>query len=98
MQYNGGPTKTHALLAGSPAINAGTAVGAPTVDQRSGARDATPDIGAYEFGAAVNAAPTVVSANTIAYTENAPATALNATAALTMNRLCETNDVFMPPY
>jgi CSLREA domain-containing protein len=46
---NGGTTRTHALLPGSPAINAGTATGAPTVDQRGIGRDATPDIGAFEY-------------------------------------------------
>jgi predicted outer membrane repeat protein len=51
LQYNGGPTKTHALLTGSPAIDAGTAVGAPATDQRGGARVGATDIGAYEFGA-----------------------------------------------
>jgi hypothetical protein len=40
------------LQAGSPAINAGTASGAPTVDIDNGLRDNSPDIGAYEFGAA----------------------------------------------
>jgi hypothetical protein len=40
------------LQAGSPAINAGTASGAPTVDIDNGQRDNSPDIGAYEFGAA----------------------------------------------
>jgi hypothetical protein len=46
---NGGPTRTHALLAGSPALNAGTTTGAPAVDQRGFTRDAAPDIGAYEY-------------------------------------------------
>ncbi|MEO8325262.1 MAG: DUF4347 domain-containing protein, partial [Nitrospirota bacterium] len=46
---NGGPTRTHALLAGSPALNAGTPTGAPAVDQRGLTRDALPDIGAYEY-------------------------------------------------
>ena len=46
---NGGLTQTHALLAGSPARNAGTAAGAPAVDQRGVTRDATPDIGAFEL-------------------------------------------------
>jgi hypothetical protein len=40
------------LQAGSPAINAGTASGAPTVDIDNGLRESSPDIGAYEFGAA----------------------------------------------
>ena len=45
---NGGPTMTHALLAGSPAINAGVSCGL-TTDQRYVPRDAQCDIGAYEF-------------------------------------------------
>ena len=44
---NGGSTLTHALLAGSPAINAGRNSAAAT-DQR-GVPRRTPDIGAYEF-------------------------------------------------
>jgi hypothetical protein len=39
------------LVAGSPAINAGTTIGAPTDDLDGAHRDAQPDIGAYEFGA-----------------------------------------------
>jgi hypothetical protein len=48
---NGGPTMTHALLAGSPAINAGDCAGGTiTEDQRGVARPQGPacDIGAYE--------------------------------------------------
>ena len=45
---NGGPTRTHALLAGSPALGKGNAIAGVTVDQRGITRDATPDIGAYE--------------------------------------------------
>jgi hypothetical protein len=45
---NGGPTQTHALLTGSPALGAGKADATVTVDQRGTTRDATPDIGAYE--------------------------------------------------
>jgi hypothetical protein len=48
---NGGPTLTHALLFGSPAINAGNNDGAPVADQRGYPRIAsgTIDIGAYEY-------------------------------------------------
>ena len=49
LRDNGGPTQTHALLAGSVAINAGTATGAPTTDQRGVARLGSTDIGAYEY-------------------------------------------------
>jgi hypothetical protein len=53
---NGGPTKTHALLSGSPAIDAGnnTAAASFTTDQRGTGYlrviNATVDIGAFEFG------------------------------------------------
>jgi hypothetical protein len=45
---NGGPTRTHALSAGSPAINGGAACSV-TVDQRYAPRDAQCDLGAFEF-------------------------------------------------
>ena len=62
---NGGSTQTFALLAGSPAIDAGTNTGCPTTDQRGMARPvdgdavvgAICDIGAYEY--APPAPPTV---------------------------------------
>jgi hypothetical protein len=52
LQSNGGPTFTHALLAGSPAINAGALLGCPASDQRGAIRPtgAACDIGAFEFG------------------------------------------------
>lgn len=65
----GGPNQTHALLPGSPAINAGTSTGAPTTDQRGISRVGTTDIGAYEsrgFSMALasgnNQSTTVISA------------------------------------
>src|SRR5262249_15464629 len=56
LQNNGGPTQTQALLAGSPAIDAGDSVGCPPTDQRwvarpqdgKGTGTAVCDIGAYE--------------------------------------------------
>jgi hypothetical protein len=39
------------LAAGTPAINAGTTIGAPADDFDGALRDAQPDIGAFEFGA-----------------------------------------------
>ncbi len=47
---NGGPTLTHALLPGSPAVNAGSNTSFPATDQRSVARPQIlrPDIGAFE--------------------------------------------------
>lgn len=46
----GGPTQTHALLPGSPAINAGTNTDAPATDQRgfTHPQQTIADIGAYE--------------------------------------------------
>ena len=48
LQDNGSGLLTHALLAGSPAIDAGVS-GAPTLDGRGNTRDGKPDIGAFEF-------------------------------------------------
>jgi hypothetical protein len=52
---NGGPTRTHALLAGSPAIDAGNDTVPLGVDQRGAGFDrvvgAFADIGAYEWSA-----------------------------------------------
>ena len=45
----GGPTETMPLMAGSPAIDAGTAISGITTDQRGFALDApSPDIGAFQ--------------------------------------------------
>lgn len=51
LQNNGGPTPTHALLPGSPAMNAGTNAGCPSTDQRGVSRPQGPscDIGAVEM-------------------------------------------------
>lgn len=57
LQDNGGSTFTHALLAGSTAIDAGAAAGAPLLDQRGFVRDAFADVGAYEFNAPASALP-----------------------------------------
>lgn len=46
---NGGPTLTHALPESSMAVDKGGVLGAVKVDQRGKARDALPDIGAFEF-------------------------------------------------
>ena len=48
---NGGLTRTHALLAGSPALDAGDDAAAPATDQRGIARPqgAASDIGSFEL-------------------------------------------------
>jgi hypothetical protein len=48
LQDNGGPTRTEALGFNSPALNAGVANVLVTTDQRGVARDAIPDLGAFE--------------------------------------------------
>lgn len=52
LQDNGGPTMTHALLPGSPALDAGNSQSFAAVDQRGFPRPfgSAPDIGAYESG------------------------------------------------
>ncbi len=62
---NGGSTWTHALLPGSPAIDAGDDAFAPPLDQRGGRRPAgaASDIGAFEYGATPGA-PTPVTSPT----------------------------------
>ena len=64
LQNNGGRTWTHALLAGSPAIDAGPTNAAPQYDQRGAARPfgLADDIGAFEYGSPVfEVAPNVLS-------------------------------------
>ena len=58
------------LLANSPAINAGLASAAPADDFAGNARDAQPDIGAYEYGA--GPPPTATPTRTPAATPTTP--------------------------
>lgn len=60
---NGGYTKTMALQAGSPAINAGS--GCPTTDQRGATRVGVCDIGAYEFGGVLSIEDVVTESNEV---------------------------------
>ncbi|MDH3294621.1 MAG: family 16 glycosylhydrolase, partial [Acidimicrobiia bacterium] len=46
---NGGPTQTHALSAGSPAIDAADEAACPATDQRGVARSGPCDIGSFEY-------------------------------------------------
>jgi beta-glucanase (GH16 family) len=49
LQDNGGPTLTHGLQPGSPAIDAANPASCPPTDQRGVARDAACDAGSFEF-------------------------------------------------
>jgi hypothetical protein len=63
LQDNGGPTFTHALLEGSPAIDAGINGGVLSTDQRGYPRiwNGTVDIGAYEYGQRPVSVPTMTA-------------------------------------
>jgi len=67
LQDNGGPTFTHALGAGSLAIDGGFGVGCPATDQRGDVRPigSACDIGAYEEQVAQAVCPGAVVTNTI---------------------------------
>ena len=73
---HGGPTFTHALLPGSPAIDAGIAVAGLTADQRGipRPRGFAPDIGAFEF-----AVPFAATLSAVTGTAGVPVTATFAT-------------------
>ena len=84
---NGGPTLTHALLTGSPAIDTADTSDFPDTDQRGVERPqgARPDIGAFEFEVQVVTEPIVVQPNGVgAIVDNLDAedqTGINITAA-----------------
>jgi hypothetical protein len=66
LQDNGGPTKTMALLAGSPALNAGDPAQLGVADQRGVVRTGGVNIGAYQASAStlVVTVPDTVTAGT----------------------------------
>jgi CSLREA domain-containing protein len=68
LQDNGGPTFTHALLTGSPAINAGNPAGCTDqngvllgTDQRGYVRNGVCDKGAYEYNSIGTPTPTLTT-------------------------------------
>ena len=65
LQDNSGPTFTHALLPGSPAIDASDDTSAPATDQRGVPRSQGPqsDIGAYARADCAGSASTIVGTN-----------------------------------
>lgn len=66
LQNNGGPSETHALLAGSPALNAGDPNTCPATDQRGAGRPQGGgcDIGAYEMPTVMFAQSAFVASDT----------------------------------
>ena len=82
LQDNGGAVPTRALLSGSPAITAGSAVLGITTDARGVARPAScPSVGSYEVEGAVCAA-TTTNANTNAGNAAAPNTGIGSTSIM----------------
>lgn len=65
LAFNGGTIPTQALMADSPAIDAGNNTGAPATDQRGAARPvgAAVDIGAFETGVPVTSGNTSTGSN-----------------------------------
>jgi hypothetical protein len=94
---NGGPTKTHALLEGSPAIDRGNSFGA-TIDQRGVARPqgTASDIGSFEsaFTAIEDTIKPHVSTATPTGPGIARGTNLTATFSEKMDPLSITNSTF----
>ncbi len=95
---NGGPTQTHALLTGSPALNAGNNTAALAFDQRGNLRvvGVAADIGAYEVQAPAkfvsvvindgSGQRSVVTSITVNFGQHIGFTA-GAAAAFTLNRV-----------
>jgi hypothetical protein len=84
LQNNGGPTFTHALLCGSPAINAGDNSGAPPTDQRGFPRivGGIIDIGSFEYS---NSPPAISCPATPILLNCAPSTGAVATVSVTVS-------------
>jgi len=80
LALNGSATMTHALLAGTPALDAGRISGAPATDQRGVTRSTIPDIGAFELGAR-NATPAFTSTPDVTQVTAEQGFAYNITAS-----------------
>jgi hypothetical protein len=83
---NGGPTPTHAIVAGSPAINLSAAPCSVATDQRYAARDAKCDAGAFEFADFTTVTVTVDG--------GAPVSQANGYATVTGTVTCSRDEMF----
>lgn len=85
------PTKTHQLLANSPAIDSGSSSVCPALDQRNMVRDSKCDIGAYEYGATASASNYVDLKTTVTDSSDPSAVGAQLTYTVTITNLYETN-------
>lgn len=107
LQNNGGQTQTHALLVGSPAVNAGSPLGCLdqnggllTTDQRGYVRNGTCDMGAYEYDSAGAATPTPTATRTPTATPTPTPTATQTrppTATATRTPTATATNTPIPP-
>ncbi|HEX6385971.1 MAG TPA: choice-of-anchor Q domain-containing protein, partial [Anaerolineae bacterium] len=106
LQNNGGRTFTHALLAGSPAINGGDPTGCRdydnallTTDQRVFARNGVCDIGAFEYNSPGPAAPTATPSPTptATHTPTATLTPMSPTVTATPTATVSSTPDSVPP-
>ena len=103
LQDNGGPTFTHALAAGSPAIDAGSGnCPPPATDQRGimrpvdGNGDGTPvcDIGAFEFQPGVVTTTTTTQTPTTTTTSSTTTGSTTSSTTTTLLPACTTGPTF----
>lgn len=101
LRDNGGPTLTHALLSGSPAINAGNNINAPATDQRGFNRivGGTIDIGAVESNLQPPPAPTLCAYSISPTAQNFSSTSVMSSFSVTTESGCTwfpiSNDSFI---
>jgi predicted outer membrane repeat protein len=104
LQDNGGPTQTHALLAGSPALDAANPASCLATDQRGVSRPQPAagrcDIGAYEGQypeIEVRVGPTVIPANTGSFDFGATVEGTPLDVTFTVHNTGDSDLVLTPP-
>ena len=96
---NGGPTQTHALVAGSPALESANPADSPATDQRGVARPQglSPDVGAFEFDTPLTLTIDMSSISENGGTATGTLTRLTTTGALTVYLVShDTSEVTVP--